>query len=131
MAETWDISKFKEYLKKNNGKLRKPSGDKYKEHIEDVLIALKINYESEYRFDKERKFRFDFALPENKIAIEYNGIMSEKSRHTSITGYSKDMSKLNLAAINGWRVLQYTPLNIKEFDSDIHKLIQQLQLCSL
>ncbi len=123
MSETWDISQFKDYLNKNGGKLRKPSGYKYKEHIESVLIALNINYESEYRFDKERKFRFDFALPELKIAIEYEGTMSEKSRHTNVVGYSKDCEKYNIATIQGWKVLRYTALNYINSATDLRQLL--------
>lgn len=102
---------------------KKKYSNKEKDHIELVLIALKIGYIKEYQFIKERKFRFDWAITYKKIAIEYNGIMSEKSRHTSIIGYSNDMSKINLATINGWRVLQYTPLNYMNFGNDIEKLL--------
>src|SRR2546421_13071443 len=52
-----------------------------------------VTLEEEYRFC-ERRFRFDHAIPSLKIAIEYNGIMSAKSRHTTVTGYTGDMNKL-------------------------------------
>jgi hypothetical protein len=96
-----------------------------KDHIEWVLIGLKIPFTKEYKGIPDRAYRFDFAIIDTgiKIAIEYNGIMSEKSRHTSITGYTEDMRKLNLAQINGWIVLQYTPLNYKEVSDDLHKIL--------
>jgi hypothetical protein len=75
----------------------------------------------EYKFDKIRKWRFDWCFPALKIAVEYNGIMSKKSRHTTITGYSKDMEKINAAQTLGWRVLQYTPLNYKNVLIDLNK----------
>ena len=65
----------------------------------------------EFRFHNQRKFRFDFALPDLKVAFEYEGIMRGKSRHTTITGYTKDCEKYNLAALEGWKVYRYTALN--------------------
>ncbi len=96
---------------------------KEKDHIEFVLIALKVDYVKEYKFLENRKYRFDFCIVDKKIAIEYNGIMSAKSGHTTITGYSDDMSRINLATINGWKMLQYTPLNYLNFGPDLEKLL--------
>lgn len=92
-------------------------------HIELVLKAYKIKFENEFKFLHHRKFRFDIAIPEEKIAIEYEGLMSSKSRHTSIKGYSADCDKYNLAAINGWKVLRFTALNYKDFNYVLKELI--------
>jgi hypothetical protein len=59
------------------------------------------------------------------LAIEFEGIMSEKSRHTTKTGYSKDTEKYNLAAINDWIVLRYTVLTYGNLERDIMKLIKK------
>lgn len=93
-----------------------------KENIFYLLKSLKIDFIQEYKFLDNRKFRFDFAIVENKIAIEYEGILSYKSRHTSVTGYSKDCEKYNLAVINGWRVLRYTALNISNLENDLNMM---------
>lgn len=90
-------------------------------HIKQELDKFGIKYENEYRFSK-RRFRFDIAIPSLMTAIEYNGIFSEKSRHTTVTGYSKDREKVNLAITLGWRVLEYTPLNYKNFPNDFTEL---------
>jgi very-short-patch-repair endonuclease len=83
-----------------------------------------LTLEEEYRFDVNgRKFRFDYCIPSLKIGIEYNGIMSTKSRHTTVTGYTQDMNKLNLAQSQGWRVLQFTPLNYRELITELNKLV--------
>lgn len=63
----------------------------------------------EYKFDPTRKWRFDFALPHKKIAIEVNGGVFTQGRHTRGNGYINDMEKLNKAVELGWKVLQYTP----------------------
>ena len=64
---------------------------------------------SEVLFCKGRKFRFDFAILDKKIAIEIEGGVWSGGRHTRGAGYSKDMEKYNLATLNGWRLLRYTP----------------------
>ena len=82
-----------------------------------------LKYETEYKFHHKRKFRFDMAITEKKIAIEYEGIHSEKSRHTTIAGYNRDSEKYNLAATEGWRVLRYTSSTINNAGADLLKLI--------
>jgi|SRR5665213_29551 len=82
-----------------------------------------IQFEKEYRFHVKRKFRFDFALPEYKIAVEYDGLNSEKSGHTTLTGFTKDTEKINLAISEGWKVLRYTVLNYGNVLQDIQKII--------
>ena len=63
----------------------------------------------EHKFCDTRKWRFDFALLEKKIAIEVNGGVFTQGRHTRGEGFINDMEKLNKAVELGWRVLQYTP----------------------
>jgi len=67
----------------------------------------------QYRFAPPRRFRFDFAWPQCRAAVEMEGIISAKSRHLTIGGYSKDCEKYNLAAEKGWRVLRYTILHLR------------------
>lgn len=96
-----------------------------KDHIEWVLKGLKLNYLKEFKFYAQRKFRFDFCIQEYKLAIEYEGIFSDISRHTSTTGYVRDVRKYNIAAIEGWRVLRYTAVNYKEIGSDLQSILKQ------
>lgn len=77
----------------------------------------------EYRFLTTRKWRFDWAIPDIMAAIEYNGIFSTKSRHTTHTGYSNDREKINSALADGWRVIEVTPLNYKTMFDYLNKLI--------
>lgn len=78
---------------------------------------------TEHKFHQQRKWRFDWAFPALKIAVEYNGIMSKKSRHTTVTGYSKDMEKINASQSLGWKVLQYTPMNYKNVINDLNNIL--------
>ena len=97
---------------------------KYKVHIEQVLTDYcKANgYEllTEHRFHDARKFRFDWAIVELKIAVEYEGLNSEKSRHTTKTGFTRDTDKYNLAQGLGWRVYRFTALNYLEIEKVIN-----------
>ena len=97
---------------------------KYKLHIISVLEASGLNYESEFIFSNERKFRFDWAVPQLCIAIEYEGIFSEKSGHTTLSGYKKDVVKYNLATKLGWKILRYTADNYLDFENDL-KIMQK------
>ena len=73
-------------------------------------------YIKEYQFakDESRNYRFDFAIPRLLIAIEYEGIYSEQSGHTTLEGYNKDVEKYNLAAKKGWKVYRVTAKNYKQ-----------------
>lgn len=82
-----------------------------------------LRFETEYRFDKVRRFRFDFAIPDKLLAVEYEGLMSSKSRHTTISGYSRDTEKYNLAAIKGWTVLRYTAKTVGNAGNDIERFL--------
>lgn len=92
-------------------------------HIISVLNEYKMEFVSEYRFTELRRFRFDFLISDLKIAIEYEGVMSEKSRHTTLKGYTRDAEKYNLASAKGYKVLRYTVLNYQGFELDLLRAI--------
>lgn len=91
----------------------------------DFCQSRVITLFSEYRFCEERAWRLDwyFECQEKRYGVEYNGIMSSKSRHTTITGYSGDMDKINAAQQAGIIVLQYTPLNYSNLSIDLEKIL--------
>jgi len=64
---------------------------------------------AEYRFHPKRLWRFDYALPQFRIAIEIDGGVWTQGRHTRGAGWLKDSEKLNTAAVMGWRMLRFTP----------------------
>lgn len=63
----------------------------------------------EFRFHPTRRWRFDVAWPERKIAVEIQGGVWSRGRHSRGTGQLADMDKLNTAQSLGWRVLYCTP----------------------
>lgn len=83
--------------------------------------------ETEYRFHPVRRWRFDYAVPEIRLAVEYNGHggfvkAGGISRHGSIIGMTGDAEKLNAAVGHGWRVLQFTALHFMANDRVKHNL---------
>jgi very-short-patch-repair endonuclease len=68
-----------------------------------------LNATPEYRFDPKRKWRFDFAFLEHKVALECEGGIWTAGRHTRPSGFVKDMEKYNRAAVLGWRVVRVAP----------------------
>lgn len=88
------------------------------QHIELLLKSMGIAFVTEHRFTPERQWRFDIAILDKKIAIEYEGIhegtgTTGKSRHTTKLGYSNDCEKYNNAICYGWKVLRFTAVNYK------------------
>lgn len=76
---------------------------------------------AEYRFHPTRKFRFDWAWPAAKVAMEIEGGIYGRGKkcktcgrrgvagHTSVERLKTDMEKYTSAAILGWRLLRVTP----------------------
>lgn len=62
----------------------------------------------EYPFAPPRRWRFDFAWPEARAAVEIEGGVWTCGRHTRGSGYGEDCAKYNAAVLNGWRVLRFT-----------------------
>ena len=100
------------------------------QHIELVLRSMGVKFENEYQFMQERKFRFDIAIPDRKIAIEYEGmevkkkvynpitkkyeIKKSKSGHQTNVGFNEDCEKYNYAVCYGWKLLRFTAWNYTE-----------------
>ena len=76
-----------------------------------VYCKNELGYEpvKEYRFHPTRKWRFDYAIPALKIAVECDGGVWTGGRHVRPQGYLRDMEKFNAAAELGWIVLKFTP----------------------
>ncbi|RPE06033.1 hypothetical protein EGT74_24380 [Chitinophaga lutea] len=84
-------------------------------------ITENIDVVREHRFHQVRRWRFDFALPAYKIGIEYEGLNSEKSGHTTLLGYTGDAEKYNEAQALGWRVIRFTVKNYKTVLTELKK----------
>jgi hypothetical protein len=56
-----------------------------------------------------KDWRFDFAWPDQKVALEIEGGIFTGGRHIRSTGFIGDMAKYNAAAVLGWRLLRCQP----------------------
>jgi very-short-patch-repair endonuclease len=70
---------------------------------------LHVECVKEHRFHPKRMWRFDYAIPEHKIAIEVEGGVWTGGRHTRPQGFLGDIEKYNTATLMGWRVFRVTP----------------------
>ena len=87
--------------------------------------------EREYKFALPRQYRFDFAWPAAKIAVEIDGGIHEgagRGRHMRQGGYEKDAEKMAYAALMGWRVVRCTPSMIQP--ALIERLIFEVRRCA-
>lgn len=70
---------------------------------------------NEHKFAPPRKWRFDFAWPAERLAVELEGGVWSGGRHTRPAGFEADVEKYNCATVEGWRVLRCTA---KMLDTD-------------
>lgn len=72
------------------------------------LLAGLPDPEPEYRFHPVRRWRFDYAWPQRRIALEVHGAVFRQGRHTRGKGFTGDREKMNEAACLGWLVVEVT-----------------------
>lgn len=98
---------------------KKESRSKKLEHLfaSQLDQVPKLVFERQVRFAKsiKRQWRFDFAFPEYRLAVELdgvvvtriNGVIVTLGGHASIDGIRKGYEKINHAAMLGWTVLHF------------------------
>ena len=84
--------------------------------------------EPEHKFCPSRRFRFDWAWVEKKVAVEVDG--GVWLRHGGRHGMDKDREKLNIAASLGWLVLRFSvPMLQKEPDLCCQQVLLAMEHC--
>ena len=66
----------------------------------------------EHRFHPTRQWRFDLAWPDNMLALEVQGGLFLRGRHTNGAALRKEYEKLTAAAVLGWRVMFVEPKDL-------------------
>ena len=79
---------------------------------------------TEHRFHDTRKWRFDFAWPDSKIALEAEGGTWTGGAHTRGKHFASDCEKYNTATLMGWQVYRFTTDMIN--DGRAFNLLEQL-----
>ena len=84
---------------------------------ESFALALRVQAlpvaEREHRFHPSRQWRFDFAWPGLRLAVEIEGGVWTGGRHTRGSGFVEDCEKYNAAVLLGWRVLRFAESHVK------------------
>lgn len=103
------------------------------ETIWKQLGGMELELTSEYRFHATRKWRFDFALPDNRIAFELEGGIWSGGRHNRARGFTDDCEKYNAATLLGWRVFRFTSIMlddpIRYIEPIVKILLNHCDLC--
>jgi len=81
------------------------------------LRAAGIPFVRQFRFDLNRRWRYDFAIQpfDRKLAVEVQGLTKGRAlgAHQRVDGLTREYEKLNAAVLAGWRVLLFTPAQVK------------------
>ena len=118
---SYSIAEYKKMVKaiKPKGRSIRPKvkGEKIPNEFEAKLArelkTLKIDFEQEFKFHPERKWRADFHLIGKKILIEVEGGIWSGGRHTRGKGYIGDMEKYNAAVMLGYQVIRFSTDQVK------------------
>lgn len=92
--------------RKRTKKPAPPQRDMFTALVESELHTQCVK---EYRFHPVRQWRFDYALPMQKVALEVEGGVWTQGRHTRPQGFLGDIEKYNTATVMGWRVVRCVP----------------------
>jgi very-short-patch-repair endonuclease len=80
--------------------------------LEIHLREIGFDFVPEFKFHPTRKWRFDYLLKRwdvvPKIAVEIEGGIHARGRHTRGMGYEKDLEKYREATILGFSVYRFS-----------------------
>ena len=76
------------------------------------LKAEGIPFTTEIRFAPPRRWRFDYLMGD-KLAVEVDGALWVRGRHSRGGGMEADFEKLNEAVVMGYRVLRFSTGQVK------------------
>ena len=79
----------------------------------DLQLIPFDDYNKEYIFHPTRKWRFDYAWLDLKVALEVHGGVFTNGRHTRGKGFTEDKVKMNEAQLLGWIVIEATTAQVK------------------
>lgn len=94
-------------------------GSKLEAELAGHLSVMGMTPETQFQFHPERKWRLDFAFPDELVAVEIDGGIfaaengATAGKHARGAGRCKDMEKRNAAAELGWLVLNYGPPHVR------------------
>ena len=94
-------------------------------HLTKIFLDLNLPLPiTEHKFHPDRKWRFDYAWIDQRVALECEGGIWSKMGHSTGKGITRDVEKYNNATVLGWRIIRCTPQNI--FSTEIITMVKQL-----
>lgn len=72
-----------------------------------------LAFQREFKFHPKRRWRIDFAFPDERVGVEVEGGTWSGGRHTRGSGFAADCEKYAQAMCLGWRVLRVTGDQVK------------------
>lgn len=81
------------------------------QYLQSLRQTTGLEWETEFRFHPPRRWRFDYACKELKLAVEVNGGNFVGGRHINPVSLSKEYEKIGQAAADGWCVIPCTPMS--------------------
>lgn len=71
----------------------------------------------EYVFAPPRKWRLDFAFPSERVAVEVEGGIWTRGRHSRGYGVVGDIEKYNALALAGFLLIRCTPAMVQSLEA--------------
>lgn len=80
---------------------------------------------TEHKFHEYRKFRFDNAIKEIMVAVEFEGGIWLKGggAHSRPVNIERDIAKYNLAQSLGWKIIRVHSNNYKTVIQELEKIL--------
>lgn len=90
------------------------------------LDLEKIEYDLEFKFHPQRRWRADFRITGYPVLVEVEGGTWSNGRHSRGSGFAKDCEKYNAAAKLGYFVIKGTTDQVRsgQLLQDIKEMIQ-------
>ena len=99
---------------KDTGRGSKPGVKDYSGILATQLILLRLpDPVREYRFHPVRKWLIDLAWPTYRLAVEVEGGIWIRGRHTRPTGFLNDLEKYNELTLLDWSLLRVTTQQVR------------------
>ena len=87
---------------------------KFRIYWRQRYYSLGLKPHPQHYFHPTRRWRFDFAWPEYKLAVEIHGGIFIRGGHNRPIQQTKDWEKQREAVRLGWRVLPFGTLDCKD-----------------
>lgn len=92
---------------------RREQGSSLEREMAFQIRAAKLPIPAREHQFCNRKWRFDFAWPLQRIGLEVHGATYANGRHTRGNGFAEDRRKMNMAQLMGWKVLEFDSAMVK------------------